>query len=126
THTRQFDACIMALGGGDADPNSEMGVWLSSGSMHLWNPGQKSPATPWEREIDEIMRRQMTELNHSERKKLFDRLQEIEAAERPIVSLVSPAVLVGAKGVGNFRPAVLDHYTLWNAEYLFLKSAGRR
>jgi len=31
-----YEAAIMALGGGDADPNPEMNVWLSSGSTHLW------------------------------------------------------------------------------------------
>ena len=38
----------------------------------------------------------------------------------PIISLVSPSVLVGAtKGLGNFRPTVLDHHALWNVEELF-------
>jgi hypothetical protein len=38
----------------------------------------------------------------------------------PIISLVSPSVLVGAtKGLGNFRPTVLDHHALSNVEELF-------
>jgi hypothetical protein len=38
----------------------------------------------------------------------------------PLVPLVSPNVLAGAKkGLGNFRPALLDHYTLWNIEELY-------
>jgi hypothetical protein len=51
-------------------------------------------------------------------------VQEIEAREQPILSLLSPNVLIAARRrVGNFRPAVLDHYTLWNAEELFLRPA---
>jgi peptide/nickel transport system substrate-binding protein len=126
THTHQFEACILALGGGDADPNSEMAVWLSSGAMHLWNPEQKSPATEWERELDFLMQKQLSELNPAARKKLFDRVQDIEAAQRPLISLVSPNVIVASHNIGNFRPAVLDHYTLWNAEYLFLKDPRSR
>ncbi|MFN7934061.1 MAG: ABC transporter substrate-binding protein [Bryobacteraceae bacterium] len=33
--TKDFDVCLIGLGGGDADPNPEMNVWLSSRSMHL-------------------------------------------------------------------------------------------
>jgi peptide/nickel transport system substrate-binding protein len=126
-NTHQYDACVLSLGGGDADPNSEMNVWLSGGATHIWNPRQDKPAAPWEAEMDDLMRRQLTTLNHSERKTLFDRLQEIEAAQLPIISLVSPHILTAAKpSIGNFRPAVLDHYTLWNAEYLFLRSGAPR
>ncbi len=124
TRTRQFEACMMALGGGDADPNSEMNVWLSNAPMHLWNPGQKKPATSWETEIDDLMRRQLVTLSYPERKKLYDRVQQLEAGQLPLITLVSPNILVAAsQDVGNFRPAVLDHYTLWNAEYLNLKKA---
>ena len=51
--TREYEACILSLASPDADPNPDMAVWLSSGGNHLWNPGQKTPATPWEAEIDE-------------------------------------------------------------------------
>jgi hypothetical protein len=34
--------------------------------------------------------------------------------------VAAPHVLVGAKSnLGNFRPAVLDHQTLWNVEELY-------
>ena len=39
----------------DTDPASKMDLWLSNGSGHLWHPGQKTPATPWEAEIDRRM-----------------------------------------------------------------------
>src|SRR5436190_4562797 len=118
--THEYDACVLGLGGGDADPNSEMNVWLSSGNTHLWNPGQAQPATPWEAEIDALMRRQMTTRDVALRKRLYDRVQELVAQNLPIISLVSPSVLVGAtRGLGNFRPTVLDHHALSNVEELF-------
>lgn len=122
-NTRQFDACLLGLGGGDADPNPELNVWLSSGSMHLWNPGQKQPTTEWERELDELMRQQMTVRDYARRKRLYDRVQSIIAVNAPMIFLASPNVVVAQNGrVGNFKPAILDHRTLWNADELFLKT----
>ena len=73
--TRDYEACILALGGGDADPNVEMNVWLSSGPTHLWDPAQSRAATAWEAEIDRLMRLQLTTVKHEERKRLYDRVQ---------------------------------------------------
>ncbi len=119
-NTRQFDAAIMGLGGGDADPNSEMNVWLSSGGMHVWNPGQKQPSTPWEGEIDRLMRAQMSAIRIKERKQQWDRVQQLIAENVPMVFLASPHVVVAArKWVGGFAPAAMADYTLWNVEELF-------
>jgi hypothetical protein len=36
--------------------------------------------------------------------------------------LASPNILAGAKNsIGNFHPAVLEPYVLWNVEQLYLK-----
>ncbi|HJZ71676.1 MAG TPA: ABC transporter substrate-binding protein [Vicinamibacterales bacterium] len=122
--SHDYEACLLRLVDGDVDPNPEMNVWLSSGPTHLWRPGQTTPATPWEAEIDRLMRQQMTTLDAAARKRLYDRVQAIVAEKLPLVPLVSPNVIVAAKrGLGNFRPAVLDHYTLWNAEQLFWRAA---
>ena len=120
--SKNYEVCLFGLAFGDADPGSEMNVWPSSGPTHLWSPSQLKPGSEWEAEIDHLMRQQMATQGYAARKKLYDRVQEIEARETPIVSLLSPNVLVAARRrVGNFRPAVLDHYTLWNAEELFLR-----
>ncbi len=118
--THDYDGCVLSLGAGDASPNGEMNVWLSSGGTHLWNPEQREPATAWEAEIDTLMRRQLTTLDGGARKRVYDRVQELVAQNLPMIFLASPNVLVGAnKSLGNFRPAVLDHHTLWNVEELF-------
>jgi peptide/nickel transport system substrate-binding protein len=118
--THDYEACVLGLGAGDPDPYSEINVWLSSGSTHLWNLGQKQPATAWEAEIDMLMRQQLATRDVPLRKRLYDRVQELVAQNLPIISLVSPSVLVGAtKGLGNLRPTIFDHHTLWNVEELF-------
>ena len=125
SRTHDYEACLLALAEADADPNVDMNVWLSSGGTHLWNPQQKSPATAWEAEIDGLMRRQMVTRKYAERKPLFDRVQELLMENLPLIPLVSPNILTGArKGLENFRPAVLEHYTLWNIEELCWRGPG--
>src|SRR5262249_43637566 len=100
--TRQFEAAIIAFATSDADPNPDLAIYLSSGANHLWNPLQKSPASPWEAEIDSLMRRQQVTLKYEDRKRLFDRVQEIIALNLPMVPLVNPHILAGArKDLGN-------------------------
>jgi peptide/nickel transport system substrate-binding protein len=120
TQTHEYEAAIMGLGSGDVDPNAEMNVWMSSGVTHLWNMGEKKPSTLWEAEIDKLMQQQAVALSYSARKKLYNRVQEIVAEELPIICLASPNILVGSKNnLGNFQPAILEHYALHNAEELF-------
>ena len=121
--THDYDAAILALGGGDVDPNSQMNVWSSSGNDHVWDLGEEHPATPWEAEIDQLMEKQLSMLKPESRKHLYDRVQEIIAANLPVISLVSPNTLVAAKDkLSNFKPAVLDPHTLWNSQELFIST----
>jgi peptide/nickel transport system substrate-binding protein len=123
--TRQYEASIAALANTDADPTPDLSVWLSSSAQHPWNPGEKTPATPWEAEIDRLMTEQMTTRDHSARKRLFDQVQEIVMENMPLVPLVTPHLLTGAKrDLGNYRGAALDPYALWNVEQLYWRKAG--
>jgi peptide/nickel transport system substrate-binding protein len=129
--TFDYEAAIMGLGGGDADPNPEMNVWTTSGTSHLWHLGETQPATPWEHEIDQLMQQQMVTLDYAKRKQLYDRVQQLIAENVPFIFLATPNILVGAdQRVGNFAPAVLDPYALWNADELYVRtsveSAGAR
>jgi peptide/nickel transport system substrate-binding protein len=123
--THDYDAAILGLGGGDVDPNSQMNVWLSSGNDHIWDLGEAHPATSWEAEIDRLMEKQLSTLKPQARKQLYDRVQEIIADNLPVISLVSPNILVAAKDqLSNFKPVALDPHTLWNAHELFLSGMG--
>ena len=76
--------------------------------------------------MDRLMKQQMSTLSAKDRKRLYDRVQEIEVEDVPLVFLVSPNVLAGAKvRVHNFQPAILDSHTLWNSEQLFLVDGGK-
>jgi peptide/nickel transport system substrate-binding protein len=123
--TFDYEAAVMGLGGGDADPNPEMNVWLSSGSTHLWHLGETKPATDWEAQIDQLMQKQMIELNYNRRKRLYDQVQEIIASNLPFVFLATPNILAGAKkNLANFKPAILEPTTLWNVEELYFRQGS--
>jgi len=124
-NTKDYEAVLMNLVNGDADPTPEMNLWLSSGETHLWNLGETKPATPWEAELDHLMESQMTTNNFADRKRLYDRVQQVVAQNLPLIFLVSPNILVGAQSsVGNFRPGILEPYALWNVEQLFIRPSG--
>ena len=120
--SHEYEACILGLGGGDADPNPEMNVWLSNGATHIWNLHERQPATPWEAEIDRLMNEQMVTMDYKRRKQIYDRVQQLIAENLPLIFLATPDVLVGAKDeIGNFRPGVLEPYALWNIEELYFR-----
>jgi peptide/nickel transport system substrate-binding protein len=127
TQTKEYDACVLGLVNPDADPTPEMNVWLSSGGQHLWNPSQAKPGTPWEAEIDRLMEQQIVTPGYEARKKMYNRVQEILAEYEPMIFLASPDILVGAKNsIGNFHPAVLEPYVLWNVEQLYIRKDSDR
>jgi peptide/nickel transport system substrate-binding protein len=112
----------------DTDPASTLDFWLSSGAFHAWNPNQASPATSWEREIDELMHRQITTLSPGERRRLFGEVQRIFAEHLPAIYFAAPRVYVAMSSrVGNARPALVQPTVLWNADMLTVaETAGTR
>jgi len=117
-----YDAAIMGLGGGDADPNPEMNVWTTKGTSHLWHLNEAQPETAWEGEIDRLMQQQMVTIDYTKRKQLYDRVQQLISENLPFIFLATPNVLAAADSrVGNFHPAILDPYTLWNADELYIR-----
>ena len=104
----------------DADPNSDTNVWPSSGSAHVWDLWPKHRPAPWQKEIDDLMERQMTTIDDNRRKDMYDRVQELVWKQLPLICLVSPEVLVGGSTrLRNFRPSILSSHTLRNAEHLY-------
>jgi peptide/nickel transport system substrate-binding protein len=119
-NTHDYEAIVMGLVSGDADPTPDMNVLMSNGQTHLWHLGEKKPATPWEAELDQLMQKQLVTMDYPRRKKIYDQVQEILARQLPMVYLISPNILVGAQeDLGNFRPAIIEQYTFWNADELF-------
>ena len=126
TRTFDYDACLLGLVNTDLDPNGQMTVWLSSGEDHQWNPNQKSPATPWEAEIDQLMREQAALANEQLRKAKFDRVQQIVAEQQPFIYLVNKNALSAVSAdVTGAAPVALNPQAFWNIDTLRLGAAGQ-
>jgi peptide/nickel transport system substrate-binding protein len=122
TQTSDYEAILLGMTNTGLDPNEVMNVWLSSSENHQWNPSEKSPDTPWEAEIDNLMRAQASAADPKKRKESFDRVQEIAVEQAPFIYLVNRNALsaVSAK-VQNASPVILVPQTYWNVERLSLK-----
>jgi peptide/nickel transport system substrate-binding protein len=117
--TLDYDACLLGLVNVDLDPNMQMNMWLSSSSMHSWSPKQPKPETPWEEEIDRLMRLQASQLDARKRKAAFDRVQQIVVEQVPIIYLVNKNVLAAmSPAIRNGHPVVLRPQTFWNADQI--------
>jgi peptide/nickel transport system substrate-binding protein len=121
TRTYDYEACLLGLTNNDLDPNSQMNVWLSSADNHQWNPGEKTPATPWEAEIDTLMRAQASTLDLKKRKQAIDRVQEIVWQQEPFLYLVNKdAMSAVSTSLHNAHPVVLRPQVYWNIDQLTL------
>ncbi len=120
-----YDCVLLGWSWGSLDPVvNYMGILPSSAQDHDWNPNQKTPATPWEARVDELMNAQLKTFDFNERKKGFDEVQVILSDELPVISTVTPRVSAACRpDIGNLRPTpfILYHLT-WNAEELYFKN----
>jgi peptide/nickel transport system substrate-binding protein len=119
TQSFDYEAIILGLTNVDLDPNGEMNVWLSTSANHQWNPQQKTPETPWEAEIDRLMRAQASSSDLKKRKDAFDRVQEIAVEQEPFIFLINKNALSAVStAVHGATPVILSPQTFWNAERL--------
>jgi peptide/nickel transport system substrate-binding protein len=114
-----YDAIYHHFAFTDTDPGGNMDFWLSSGSMHLWHPGQRTPATDWEARIDALMRQQAAALDPAERQRLFAEVQHTVAEHVPALSFATPHLYLGTSTrVSGARAAVQRPQLLWDADQI--------
>jgi peptide/nickel transport system substrate-binding protein len=121
-NTGKFEAVYYSPIATDTDPALNPDFWFSFGSAHLWNMAQKTPATPWERRIDELMARQIGSPDDAERKRLFDEVQRVFAEHEPVVYFVAPRVFVAVSSrVTNVNLAIARPQALWEPDTIAVK-----
>ena len=117
-----YDSVYFDPGATDTDPAINPDFWFSFGDAHFWNMMQKTPATEWEKRIDELMTRQIAMLDEVERKRLFDQVQTIFAEHLPVINFVAPRIYVAASArMTNLTPAVSRPQLLWAADTIAVK-----
>jgi peptide/nickel transport system substrate-binding protein len=105
-----WDAMVMGFTGG-VEPHNGANLLRSSGNLHLWQPNQAKPATPWEAEIDRELDAGARELDVEKRRAHYWRIQEILHRELPMIQLVRQQRFVAAKSyLVDFNPTVWGLY----------------
>ncbi|MGN0030376.1 MAG: ABC transporter substrate-binding protein [Candidatus Gastranaerophilaceae bacterium] len=99
--TFDWDMVIMGLTGSPIEPNGGKNVWLSDGRLHMFNmrtPKEgKSGILSWEKDLDECFIKGALASNFNERKKYYDRYQEIVYNQKPMIYIYSPVVIVAIR-----------------------------
>lgn len=114
----EWDAMVMGFTGG-VEPHNASNLLRSSGNLHLWQPNQERPATPWEAEIDRELDAGARELDLDARKQHYWRIQEILHRELPLIQLVRQEQFVASKAyLENF---VLTVWGLYQPERIAIR-----
>jgi peptide/nickel transport system substrate-binding protein len=117
-----YESIYFGLQASAFDPAMNLDFWLSSGSAHVWNPQQRTPATSWEAQIDQLMLRQASAPTLDERQRLFAQVQQIFGENVPALYFVAPKVSVAmSRRVGGAVPVLLDPKVLWSPDTLYLR-----
>ncbi len=120
-----FDSIFFVYFASSLDPAMSLDFWLSSGSARIWNIGQKTPATDWEREMDQLMMKQASTMDVAEQKRIFDQVQGIFAENVPALYFVASRLYMGVSTrVGDLTPSILRPQLLWNAEKITVRQSA--
>ncbi len=94
------------------DPLASADTIPSSGNLHLTNPGQSSPATQWEADVDNAFIAAATTVDENERRAQYRIIQEIWLDKAPWVYTAAPETAVAASNaVGNLDSSTLHPFT---------------
>lgn len=109
-HTFDWDAVLIGFTG-TTEPNNGANMLRSSGNLHLWNPNQPAPATPWEAEIDKLLEQGSGEIDVQKRPPYYWRIQEILHQQLPLIETVRATQFTAyKKSIQNFHPTVWGLY----------------
>ena len=114
-----YDAMYYGVQASSTDPGLGPQFWLSSGNFHFWNPRQPSPASEWEKRIDDLFTEHVTATKLSDRQRLIGEAERVLADQLPAIYFVSPRVTLAVSGrVVNAQPAPQIPQLLWSADTL--------
>jgi peptide/nickel transport system substrate-binding protein len=82
-----WDCMLMGFSAG-IEPNDGANFLRSSGNLHIWNPSEPKPATPWEAEIDQLLDQGTRVMDPYARAPYYWRIQQILHDELPIIETV--------------------------------------
>lgn len=117
-----YDTIYYTPSASSIDPTVNADLWLSSGAFHFWNPQQKTPATAWEKEIDDLMLKLSTTTDMAVRVQAFRKVQEIFNTHEPMVFFAAPKVTIAMSArVSGAAPVARQPQVMWKPETLAVK-----
>ena len=112
--------CVLIGFTGGVEPNDGANFYRSSGNLHLWNPSQPKPATPWEAEIDTLLDQGASEMDPNKRAPYYWRIQQILHDNLPIIETVRQQRYASWKNpLENYQPKV---WGLYKPEWMQFKA----
>lgn len=123
--TLDWDMVIMGLTGSPLEPNGGKNVWLSDGRLHMFNmrsPSEgKAKILPWEKQLDECFTKGALATKFEDRKKYYDKYQEIVYEQKPFIYIYSPVIIVAIRDkFKNIYPSGLSGIT-HNIEEIYIE-----
>jgi peptide/nickel transport system substrate-binding protein len=114
----QWESVLIGLTG-SIDPNDGKNVWYSSGSLHIWHPLEKKPATIWEKELDVLFDEGAKTTNIKKRIAIYRAAFYLIEYYQPMIFIVTPKSLISSKYyMKNFYPTVWGFY---KKDYMYIE-----
>jgi peptide/nickel transport system substrate-binding protein len=114
-----YDAIYYGVQASSTDPGLGPQFWLSSGNFHFWNPRQPSPASDWEKRLDDLFAQHVAAAKLSDRQRFIADAERVLADHLPAIYFVAPRVTLAVSGrVVNPQPAPQIPQLLWSADTL--------
>ena len=115
---RSYDwEAVLSGASGGIEPHFAISIWHSAGRLHFWHPQERTPATAWEAEINDLYIKASRELDHGKRVALYHRIQEIAAENVPLIYTALPDTLIAFRnGFGNTTATL---YGLGDIRYMY-------
>ena len=96
-----WDMVIMGFTGSPLEPNGGKNVWLSDGTLHIFNQrlerDANSPRYAFEKRIDYLYTQGALATKFEDRKKYYDEYQAIVYDEKPLIYIYSPIRIVALR-----------------------------
>ena len=123
--TLDWDMVIMGFTGSPLEPNGGKNVWLSDGTLHIFNQRLEtdlnSSRYDFEKRLDYLYTQGALATKFEDRKKYYDEYQKIVYDEKPLIYIYSPIRIVALRNkFQNIYPTSLGGVT-HNIEEIFIK-----
>lgn len=103
--------CVLIGFTGTIEPNNASNFLRSSGNLHIWNPAEPKPSTPWEAKIDQLLDEGTRVMDPQGRAPYYWEIQQILHDQLPIIETVRDERYDAWKNsLENYRPTVWGVY----------------